>query len=457
MWAFVRRLNINPSEHYRLFCILLLGFQSGLPFLLTLSTLSFWLAETGASKSTIGTFMCVSLPYSLKFMWAPIFDHWRIPWLSKYLGHHRSWLVILQCFLAISLIGLGTCQPSTQLLKTAFFALGVSFFSASQDVIIDGYRIETIQGKNAGLAAAFETIGFRLGMLVSGAGVLFLAHIYTWFWAYTAMAGLILMGSILTMTLTPPSPHKAAYFSQDPLEEKDAVGHGISLKTLFHIPWKHFPHKQQLPYVLLLIFLFKFSDTALNAMSSPFLCDLGITKVTFAQITKIFGVSLMVLGGLSGGIIIQRIGVEQSVLYCALLQAVSALMFAIQATVGSDLSLLIMTIGVESFCSGLTSAIFLVLLSQFCAQPYTMTHFTLLYSFGSLCRVITSVFAGWVADHMGWAFLFLLCASMAIPLIWVIQRLNHTPRTRATKTISPKIGRLSRHSTIVSSRITPFS
>ena len=161
-------------------------------------------------------------------------------------------------------------------------------------------------------------------------------------------------------------------------------------------------------------------DTVLNAMGAPFLYDLGLSKIEFANITKVFGITLMVFGGLLGGMMIHQLGILQSTLMCVGLQGVSCLMFVIQSLVGYHLSVLVITVGVESFCSGMVSAVFIAYISNFCRQPYTASHFTLLYSFGSLCRVIISALAGWLADHMGWTTLFLMTGTFTLPAIYCL-------------------------------------
>ena len=377
-----------------LLIILVLGFTSGLPFLLTLSTLNFWLAEAGTSKTTIGLFMLISLPYSFKFLWAPVFDHCSVPYLSNKLGKRRSWALVMQLCLIVSLILLGYSEPQKNILYTAVVAACVAFFSASQDIIIDAYRIETIQSEQRGVGAALEAIGFRLGMLVSGAGALYLATLFSWQVAYQSMAALIGIGIVAIFVMPEPKASGVVPLTISLTQQPWY----LRLKTFAILPWQQFRFKQQLGYLLLFILCFKMADTVMNAMSAPFLCDLGFSKIEFANISKIFGITLMVIGGLFGGVMIHQLGTVQSLIMCAVLQGLSCLMFTIQALVGYDYYILVITVGVESFCSGLTSTILIAYLSDFCRQPHTATHFTLLYSFGSFCRVIASSVAWSQAD-----------------------------------------------------------
>ena len=402
---------IKLYTHPYLVAILALGFSSGLPFLLTLSTLSFWLTEAGVSKTTIGLLMFVSLPYSLKFLWAPVMDQHQFPYLTKYLGQRRSWAIASQIGLIFSLIFLGNSNPADSLYLTTIAAVLVSFFSATQDIVIDAYRIEILDKKYAGAGAAAESIGFRLGMLTSGAGALYLASFTSWKIAYWSMAAAVIIGVITVLLIKErPSPktiHPPAT---------------IALKII--LPWRQLLEKQEFKYSITFIFFFKFGDTVLNAMSAPFLYDLGFTKIEFANVSKFFGISLMVLGGIVCGMIIHQLGVLQALIMCALLQVVSCLMFVIQSLAGHHLGILVITVGVESFGSGMVAAAFIAYLSSFCSTSHTASHFTILYSLGSLCRVLISALSGWIADHLNWTSLFLLTAFAVFPTLKMIMLLN---------------------------------
>lgn len=416
-WLQQARLYAQPQ----LLIILLLGIISGLPFLLTLSTLSFWMAESGVSKTTIGLFMLVSLPYSLKFLWAPFTDHFSLPYLTKRFGQRRSWALLSQLGLFVSLVCLAHCDPSQVIALTALSSFFVAFFSASQDIIIDAYRIEILKGDNGGAGAAMEAIGFQFGMLASGAGALYLAHTFTWRIAYLTMAIGILIGMIVFRCIAEPTHTKITPLTHH--RKKSPSLRRQRLHALFVMPWAQLPRKQELAYLLVFIFCFKMGDTVLNAMGAPFLYDLGFSKIEYANVTKIFGISLMVFGGLIGGAMIQQLGIIQSTVMCVGLQGVSCLMFVIQSLVGHHLSILMITVGVESFCSGMVSAIFIAYISTFCRQPYTASHFTLLYSFGSFCRVLISVLAGGFADHIGWTPLFLITGAFTLPAVYILVKL----------------------------------
>lgn len=405
-----------------LFVILLLGFMSGLPFLLTLSTLTYWLAESGINNTVIGLFMLVSLPYSFKFLWAPLIDYCQIPYLAKRLGQRCSWMVVIQTGLMISLIGLAHCSPHKSIVLMAISALCVSFFSASQDIIVDAYRIEMISKEHRGPAAALETVGFRFGMLASGAGALYLASLFDWHTAYMIMAGVVGVSLVLTLHFLNWDKEQSHQKVQAIFPKQDHF-FGL-LRTFIVTPFRQFQHKDRLLHIILFIICFKMADTILNAMSAPFLCHVGFSKVEFANVSKLFGITLMVVGGLLGGLMIHRMGVYQSAVMCAVLQSLSCLMFTIQSLVGYDCHVLMITVGVESLCSGMTSAIFIAFLSEFCCQPHTATHFTMLYCLGSLSRAVTSAISGLMVDYLGWSTLFLSASVIVFPTIFFLTKLS---------------------------------
>ncbi|MBI1954673.1 MAG: MFS transporter [Proteobacteria bacterium] len=411
-------MSLTLYRDIKLLAIFLLGFASGLPFLLTLSTLSFWLSEEGVSKSIIGFFMFVSLPYSIKFLWAPLLDYVKIPFVTNWLGQRRGWAILIQSLLIISLIALAQSNPSQNVFFTALMAFCVAFLAATQDILIDAYRIETLNPHQNGIGAAMESVGFRFGMLTSGAGALYLAALYDWKTAYEIMAMLVLIAMPIILYLPEPE-HPKSYVPP--------------VNDWFIEPWRHFSYKKQLKTILLVIFCIKTADTVLSSMSAPFLCDLGVSKVEYAHISKVYGISLMVIGGLLGGLFITHLGMIQSVVFSLVLQIISCLLFVIQALVGYNLIILILTIGVESFASGLTATCFIAYISNFCQKPYTATHFTLLYSFGSLCRVIISALAGTLADYLPWAWVFASTILSVIPGLIFVFRLNYKKSSHVQK------------------------
>ncbi|MEI8295870.1 MAG: MFS transporter [Alphaproteobacteria bacterium] len=423
--------NASSSQKSLLVGIFALGFASGLPFLLTLSTLIFWLAEVGVRKTTIGLFMMlVGIPYSIKFLWAPVIDTIALPGLRHVCGPRQGWALISQIGLMASLVFLSQTHPAENIALTALAAFLVSVFAASQDTVIDAYRIEILDKHYLGLGAALESIGFRFGMLASGAGALYLAHLFSWEDAYLVMAGAVLLGMIAIIFMPADKPHKNLV--QTILDEPLT-------------PWHAVLRHEKILWLLCFILFFKMADTILNAMSTPFLIELGFSKLEFANISKAFGITLMIVGGLAGGGLMHQFGIPTTLLSCIFLQITACFMFVIQSLVGYDSSVLMVTIGVESFCSGMTAAGFIAYLSTFCKPPYTATHFTLLYSISSLCRLLVSALAGWLADHMSWSLLFLLSSFTLIPAGLALALLEYRPKRLGVRVSAGTLAQESRN------------
>ena len=399
--------------------LLLLGFVSGIPFLLTLSTLSFWLMELHVSKSVIGLFMLATTPYSLKFLWAPFLDTKKLPIMGDVLTHRRSWGILSQLCMIVAIICLGLSEPEKNLWLTGVCAFFVSFFAATQDIIMDSLRIELLDEKNSGAGAAMESVGFRLGMLTSGAGALYLAACVGWSKAYIMMACLCFIGVITFYFM--PEQKKA------PSKELELMGF---YKTLY-TSWKEISGADFFIYLVFFIFCFKGGDTILNAMSAPFFCDLGFTKIEFANVSKFFGIVMMVAGGLLGGVLIQRMGLRTTVMMGTVFQCISSLLFVVQSWVGHDLNVLFVTVGIESLSSGLCATAFIAYLSSFCKSSFAASHFTLLYAFGSFSRVFISTVAGWVANTFGWTTLFLASSLFTIPVFYSIMCIHRKNKNEA--------------------------
>lgn len=400
----------------RFLTLLCLGFVSGLPFLLTLSTLSFWLSEIGVSKSAMSLILLTGTPYSIKFLWAPFLDHISIPFLSNRFGHRRAWALISQIGIMLSIFFLSWIDPLKNFGMTCVAAFCISFWAATLDSVVDAYRIELLEDEKRALGASIEAIGFRCGMLTSGAGALYLAASFGWQWAYTMMAFFMLLG-VVTILITPlTSNGNPPIALQSPSVSTMMQHFQASFLTLIQ--------KNYFVPLLIFIFCFKGVDTILNAMSAPFLYELGVTKVQFADISKIFGVILMVCGALLGGVFLKYLGDLQGVLLALVLQIISALMFTLQAIMGHQMVALVITVGVESFTSGLVSAVFIAYLSKFCSTPHTAAHFTALYSFGSLCRVLTSSGAAVLSDAIPWSWLFFVSCFLTLPGFYLIFKLE---------------------------------
>ena len=403
--------------------IFLMGFASGLPFLLSGATLSIWLTEAGVSLTAIGLFALVGTPYNLKFIWAPFVDRVPVPILSKILGRRRSWMLIIQIGLMASVIALGLSRPQFAPEITALFALAVAFFSASQDIVIDAYRIDILDEDQQGAGAAMTQAGYRFGLLASGAGALYLASNVDWSIVYGIMAGLVLIG--FAAALLAPVPQTDKMMAEHNRLAKSRLRSAIAA-PFFEFFQRNSP--QTALVILVFILLYKFGDAFAGVMANPFYIRVGFSKIEIANVSKIFGPFATLLGVFTGGLVVQRIGILRSLLYCGILQMLSNLMFAAQAAIGSHVGFLVLTIGIENLSGGMGSAAFVAYLSVLCNTAYTGTQFALFTSFMAFGRTWLSAMSGWVADQTDWVVFFIISTFVAVPgLLMVLWMIRHLP------------------------------
>ena len=410
----------------RVLSILFFGFASGLPLALTIGTLFMWLAEVGVNKTTIGLFALAGTPYTLKFLWAPLVDRMPIPYLTGWLGRRRGWILLTQLVLMATILGLGGTNPVAQPGLTAFLALSVAFWSATQDIAIDAYRVEILEERQYGAGAATIVLGYRIGMLVSGAGALYLATYVSWSATYGIMAGFMIVGMVTVLLNPEPSVRK----SRESVEQERRIAaylesrpdlKGNKAKVLAWIygavisPFADFIGRRGWLVILLFILLYKFGDALAGVMTMPFYVELGFTKIQVANITKIFGMAAIIIGAVIGGVMVDRLGILKSLFVCGILQMFSNLMFAVLAMVGHDLRVLTLAIAVENLSGGMGTAAFVAYLSSLCNVAYTATQYALLTSFMAFGRTVLTSSGGWLADQMDWVSFFALTTVAALP------------------------------------------
>jgi MFS transporter, PAT family, beta-lactamase induction signal transducer AmpG len=410
----------------RLIAVLLMGFSSGLPLALTAATLSFWLAEMDVSLTTIGFFSLVGISYNFKFVWSPLIDRLPIPLLTARLGRRRSWALTIQIPLALAILALGLTDPRADPAMTALAAVIVAFLSASQDIVIDAYRIELLRPEEQGAGAAATQWGYRFGMLAAGAGALYAATFGGWPFAYGLMAALMLVGMV-TVWLT-PEPDSTRPF--EPLSgattgERLRAWAGRAVVAPF-VDLHRRTGTRLLVAVLLFTILYKFGEALAGTMATPLYVSLGFAKVEVANIGKIYGLAATLAGLALGGVVVTRIGVFGALLVCGVLQMLSNLMYVVQTWAGHDLVALALTIGVENLTNGMGSAAFVTYLSGLCNVTYTATQYALLSSLAGVGRTILSAWGGKLATLFGWTPFFLFSTVLCIPglllLLWIMRR-----------------------------------
>jgi PAT family beta-lactamase induction signal transducer AmpG len=401
--------------------IFLMGFSSGLPLLLGFSTLSYWLAKDGVTLAAIGGLLTVSTPYSLKFLWAPALDHLQLPVFTRLLGHRRGWALFIQILLMAAIVMLGASNPADNMVYMAVAALVVAFLSASQDIVIDAYRIEILDENEQGAGAAMTQAGYRIGLLAAGAGALALADFIDWFWVYAVMASLVSIGMIAV--LIAPEPTRTLP------REKTRVG----IRHAVIEPFAEFLTRNGLKgtvVILAFVLLYKYGDAVAGAMANPFYHQIGFSGVEIASVTKALGVAATLVGVFAGGALVAKSGVFTALLVGGILQALTNLIFAWLATVGNDITILAIAVGTDSFTGGLGSAAFVAYLSGLCNVAFTGTQFALLTSLMALGRTVLAASSGFIAEQAGWAGFFIATTGLAVPgllLLFWVSRLTVAP------------------------------
>ena len=398
----------------RMLAIFGMGIASGLPLLLTTGTLSYWLAKSGVDKTAIGLFALVGLPYSFKFVWAPALDHVRIPGLGARLGQRRSWALVAQLALVACILGLGATDPAHAPWATARLAVALAFFSATQDIAIDAYRIEVLADSEQGAGAAATQTGYRIGLLLAGAGAIALADFAPWRAVFAALAAV--MGVGIASVLLAPSPPALARATGD--DSWSAL-----LERALVAPLRDFTLRPLWVAILAFAMLYKFGDAVAGVMANKFYVDLGFSGVEIASVTKVLGLAASIGGVLVGGILVAQLGIYRALALGGLLQVPSLLLFAFAARLGHDRGGLALAVGADSFSSGVAGAALVAYLSGLCRGAFTATQYALLTSLMAAGRTGLASGAGWLAAQLDWASFFSVTALLAAPglllLLWI--------------------------------------
>jgi PAT family beta-lactamase induction signal transducer AmpG len=396
--------------------LFLMGFSAGLPFLLVYSTLSAWLKDAGLQMSTISTFAWLGFAYSLKFVWAPFIDSLPLPLLTRLLGRRRGWLFLAQLAIGAALLVMANTDPEQALGVFALVALVVAFSSATQDIVIDAYRIECAETRMQGVLAAAYQYGYRMALLVAGAGALYIAQYGSWRLAYTAMSCCMLVGVATTLWCREPDVAAAG---------SPYLGLPLPARLL-----RWFRHAVADPFVdffarfggfavvvIVFILFFRLSDYVLGILANPFYLDIGFTKAQIASVAKIYGVVVSLVGAAAGGWAVVRYGVARCLIIATILIASTNLFFAFMVVVGAELWMLTITISADNFAMGFGGTVFIAYLSSLVNQSFTATQYALMSSLMALLGKFTAGYSGNVQEAVGWLGFFFYAAALGIPAI----------------------------------------
>lgn len=394
-------LEKNQSIHRLIFSrqmlvAMVMGFSCGLPLLLTMTVLQAWMKEAGVDLTVIGLMALVGIPYTVKFLWAPILDRYTPP----FLGRRRGWLLIAQVLLFFSIIGLGMTDPITYPCLLAIAAFFVTFFSASQDIVVDAYRREDLTDQELGLGSSLYINGYRVGMLLASGGGLMMADHMSFSMVYTILACCLIPGIITTC------------FAREPVI---AVEPPKTLRSAVIDPLVEYFSRKNAIWILLFILFYKIGDTMATAMTTPFYLDIGFTKSEIGAVVKLFGFWATVAGSLIGGVWMIRLGINRSLWVFGFFQAISILGFVLLARIGNSVAALSGVIAFENVSAGMGTTAYAAFMASITDKRFTATQYALLTSLMGIPRVIASAPTGYLAKNLGWEGFFIACTVFALP------------------------------------------
>lgn len=431
-------------RHKRVLVLLFLGFSSGLPLMLVFSTLSFWLREAGVDRTAIGYFSWIALTYGFKWAWSPLVDRLSLPFLTRLLGRRRAWMLLAQSLVIVAIIGMSQSDPLNNLNGLALFAFMIAFASATQDIVIDAFRIESAPQKmQAALAAAYQ-VGYRSAMIISTAGALTVAawvepdsqsyNLLAWQTAYLVMAGFMAVGILTTLLCREPDVETKAADEQE-AQLKHSLSSRYPVKIAGILSWLY--TAAVIPFVdffkrygrsafliLLLVSCYRISDIVMGIMANVFYVDMGFSKAEIATITKVYGLIMTLVGAGFGGVLIARYGTMKILFLGALLASITNILFAYQAMIGYNVTVLTFIISIDNFSAGIATSAFIAYLSSLTSSGYSATQYALLSSIMLLFPKFIAGFSGVYIDHFDYISFFIGTSIIGIPVLGLILLVN---------------------------------
>lgn len=418
----------------RVIAMFFLGFAAGLPFPLVFTTLSTWLRDVGVDRATIGFFAWIGITYSIKVFWAPVVDRARFPLLNRVFGQRRGWMLLAQIGIVMGLVGMAATNPTQHITVMALFALLVAFASATQDIAIDAYRIEAVQHEYQGAMAGMYQSGWRVAAaLVGGAAVLYLAEFINWPIAYMLMAALMGVGIVTVLLISEPDKLISSKTYMEEQQVIDYLERSAHISNTWRMPVAWFIGAVICPFteffkrngkwallILGFIALYRISDIVLANMAYPFYIDMGFSKIEIANIGKIFGVVMTILGAIIGGLLVLRYGVMRILLLGAISVAITNLLFAQLAVSDKSLVGLAIVISADNFSGGLAGSAFIAYLSRLTNTAYTATQYALFSSLMTLLPKVISGFSGVIVNTYSYAWFFVYASVLGIPAILLV-------------------------------------
>jgi PAT family beta-lactamase induction signal transducer AmpG len=407
--------NIYELLNKKVLILLSLGFSAGLPFLLVFTTLQAWLKDVNIENATIGFISWVAITYTIKFSWAPFLDRFNLPFLNNFFGRRRSWLIFSQFMTGLSIFSLAEISPNSEnLLLFSFFAFLIAFFSATQDVALDAYRIEVAPKEDQGILGASYQLGYRIALITSGALALVIADNYSFEIAYKVMAGLMLVGVISTLLAPEPAKIELGEIAKRPKVKGNLI-FVLYVEPLKDLLFRH----QNAAMIIMLILFYRASDLSMAPMAMPFYKDLGFTLTEIAYVAKTFGVIMSIVGVIIGGILWKKLGGIRTLFFGSIMLASTTLMFFLMSIFGKNMDLFIATIALDNFTSGFAGTLMIAYLSSLTNKAYAGLQYAALFGLLLIPGKFLAGFSGLFQEFFGYSGLFLASAAIGIPAILI--------------------------------------
>ncbi|MGX6959809.1 MAG: AmpG family muropeptide MFS transporter [Rickettsia endosymbiont of Pentastiridius leporinus] len=402
-------------KDYRLFEIFILGMVSGMPLAIIFSTLSVWLKESGVDIAVITTFAVARLSYSLKVFWSPLIDNFKVPFLSKW-GHRKGWLILCSGLMALVLIAMGNQNPTTSLTALYFLTIVLGFLSSTFDIAVDALRIDKFEQETQSVASATAVFGYRIGMLITGAGALYFADITgdNWQLTFFVIGMIFAVSSVFIITV----------------KEKEVIREKINISSIaswIHAvisPFKDFFKREFAVTILLAVIFFKLGDAMLGAVASPFYIELGYSKSEIAIIVKVYGLAATLIGGFAGGIVMYKLGSFKGLIITGIAQSLTHIAFIWLNHQPPSFEALLVAISIENFAAAMGTTALIGYISNLCNKKYSATQYALLSSSSSLCNNTVTIYAGKLVNMLGWDGFFIFTIILALPALFVLMYLN---------------------------------
>ncbi|HJD56272.1 MAG TPA: AmpG family muropeptide MFS transporter [Rickettsia endosymbiont of Pyrocoelia pectoralis] len=402
-------------KDYRLFEIFILGIVSGMPLAIIFSTLSVWLKESGIDIAVITTFAVARLSYSLKVFWSPLIDNFKVPFLSKW-GHRKGWLILCSGLMALVLIAMGNQNPTISLTALYFLTIALGFLSSTFDIAVDALRIDKFEQETQGVASATAVFGYRIGMLITGAGALYFADITgdNWQLTFFVIGMIFAVSSIFIITV----------------KEKEVIREKINISSIaswVHAvisPFKDFFKRKFAVTILLAVIFFKLGEAMLGAVASPFYIELGYSKSEIAVIAKLYGLIATLIGGFAGGIVMYKLGTFKGLIITGIAQSLTHIAFIWLNHQPPSFEALLVAISIENFAAAMGTTALVGYISNLCNKKYSATQYALFTSASSLCNNTVTIYAGKLVNMMGWDGFFIFTIILALPALFILMYLN---------------------------------